>query len=255
METTFFGKQLDTARVFMGKACPMFNITARSAHPDSPLNAQHGALPSSMHVDVHMYHFRDPILSVPPANSNNSITVIFGTENAAFSPELGNGPSLARFDFAAWSNIKTASVPYYSFTLPPSGHYRDVPSYEERPNFAMFAWSHCEEVRTEYARRMIDAANSRHGLHIAAMGKCAHNDDSMGSTNECPRYEDMPNIERWNLIRGSTCTSTTMPDVMARSYKFSLVFLNADCDHWADFRLQTAWSSLRSLSHLPWLRA
>jgi hypothetical protein len=205
-------------------------------------------------ADVYLAHFRDDIpvhllqnidhRGHKRSNSTSSpIRVLYGVENAAFSPKLKDAALLQKFDYMANSNIETASIPLFSLRMPPSnGHV--VPSFQERPHFAMLAWSHCEPVRTEYAKRMLDYASSNHGVKVASMGKCLNNDstamDDLQKKGICPDYQQ----DTWEPRQlGSKCRGTSFPDMAARSYKFSLVFQNADCDYWVDLRLQTAWAS------------
>jgi hypothetical protein len=195
-------------------------------------------------ADVYLAHFREQRLNTHLLNQNNnsSIAVIWGVENAAFSPALNDGAVLRLFDYAVNSNVHTAAIPLYSIRLPPTkGH--QVPPYSDRPHFAMFAWSHCEPIRTDYAKRMMDYADKQHTLKVASMGRCVQNDATFVQLQRdglCPDYFQ----DTWDLRPlKSECRSTTFPDVAARRYKFSLVFQNADCDYWIDLRLQTAWSS------------
>lgn len=195
-------------------------------------------------ADIYMAHFRDHI-DLSKLGSNTSINILYGVENAAFSPALANANMLQHFDYTVNSNIKTAAIPMYSIkVLPPSqGHV--VPPYAARPNFAMFAWSHCEPVRTAYAKRMIDYSRDRHNLKVVSMAQCLRNDpddtlDTYQTQSVCPDYS---NTTHWEPAYRTDCGKRTMPDMAARTYKFSLVFLNADCDYWVDLRLATAWSS------------
>lgn len=201
-------------------------------------------------ADVFLTHFRDeidPSKIIGKHNNNISISVLWGLENAAFSPVLRDAGALHQFDYTMNSNIQTAAIPLYSLILPPSNGHHNVPSFDDRPDFAMFVWSHCEPVRTEYARRMMEYANMTHGLKVASMGKCLKNDPitipRIEQQKRCPDYR---NVTSWDPVpapRRRGCDPRTFPDMAARTYKFSLVFQNADCDYWVDLRLTTAWSS------------
>lgn len=203
----------------------------------------------TQNADVFMVHFRDKFdrNKLPRPNSDSSINVLWGMENAAFSNTLKDANTLKLFDYIANSNAQTASIPLYTFLLPPTTGHR-TPSFQGRPNFAMFAWSHCEPVRTEYARRMIYyTATTYNNLKVASMGNCLNNDKTtlpeIEAKNICPIYVNSTNWDPIRMEHNTKCDRRASPDMAARSYKFSMVFQNADCDSWIDFRLTTAFSS------------
>lgn len=94
---------------------------------------------------------------------------------------------------------------------------------------------------------MMRYSQSQHNLLIHSMGGCHQNDATtipeLARQRLCVDYHN----ESWPVFRQPEseppCDRRAYPDIAARSYKFSLVFQNADCDYWVDMRLQTAWSS------------
>ena len=235
-----------------------FKPTLTHVFSEDEIRASEGALKNgningtSAHVDVYMTHYRnwmprqDMLMKQQTAaRFDGSIRVLWGYENAVYSPRLTNSKILRHFDYLVNANVDVAAVPINLIRLPPNHGNHAVPPYKDRPNFAMFTWSHCELVRTEYAHRMMNYSSWKYNLNISSMGKCFKNSDGadiLQTTSDCPNYNDDTN---WHdlVIPNQECDRKSFSDVAGRSYKFILIFENADCNSWMDEKVMIGWSS------------
>ena len=162
-------------------------------------------------------HARDPHM-IPPSNA---VPWILQTnENPVYTPALSNAQFISQFkllvSYRLDSDFPAPIAPMPELTPP-------VP-FEEKHGIIMAAFSHCESVRTEYMRQLMIMKH----VTVDSYGICLHNKDGL--------------MVRYGKANGKYVFKERKM-LLARSYKFVLVFMNQDCDYFVDDRLYHALSS------------
>lgn len=91
-------------------------------------------------------------------------------------------------------------------------------SFKEKTGLVMAAFSHCEPVRTEYLRQLMQF------VKVDSYGGCHKNKNDL--------------VPRYGHVNGKSFKELKVE--MAKKYKFSLVFFNQDCDYFVDDQLDHA---------------
>ena len=129
---------------------------------------------------------------------------------------------------------RQVSVPIYTLYPPVTSAQFELPvPFEQKLGFIAEISSHCEPVRTAYVARMAIHAKTRGYGKVASMGKCNHNDETLVQLDK--KYAGdiaSQKEERRHLFVKAT-----------EKHKFSIVFMNADCDGWINMRLENGFKS------------
>ena len=155
-------------------------------------------------------HARDPY-PLPP--TKDVPWILHTQENPVYAPFLSNAHYMSQFkmlmSYHLTSDFPTTNHPLPSLLTPPA------PFNEKRGIMATF--SHCEPVRTRYMRELMKY------VKVDSYGRCVQTAQGLVG-----RYGKEFKDEKTRL---------------ARHYKFSLVFMNQDCEYFVDDRLYHALTS------------
>ncbi|XP_046848163.1 alpha-(1,3)-fucosyltransferase 10-like [Xenia sp. Carnegie-2017] len=102
-------------------------------------------------------------------------------------------------------------------------HPRPVSFSKKRKTLAVALYSHCEKVRTEYLIELMKE------IDVDSYGGCLHNTD-------LPEHIEKRNEQNFSKVSMSLIN-------LYKTYKFTLVFLNNDCDYFVDEKLFYALSA------------
>ena len=155
-------------------------------------------------------HARDPNVT-PPKESVPWI--LFTRENPVYTPALTDAKFMSKFNLLRSYRLDS-DFPDPSFFMPDLTP--PVP-FKEKSGLIFAAFSNCEPVRTEYSRQLMKF------IPVDSYGGCLKNKRGLAA-----RYDK-------NFKQHKT--------EMARTYKFTLVFFNQDCDYFVDNQLTHALSA------------
>ena len=157
---------------------------------------------------------------MPPATFTDKPWVFHCRENPAYTSVMRNQQEMSKFSYSATARLDS-DFPFPSWLGQnlTGGHgpdtLRAVVAFDDRESVPVYVTnSNCEPVRTEYQRQLMEY------VQVDSFGACLHNKDGLTK-----RYQN--NFHADNVAR-------------QRRYKFTLVFMNADCDLWVDTRLLNA---------------
>ena len=170
-------------------------------------------------ADAFIIHARDYIS--PPRKYEDKPWILHCRENPAYSPTMRDPREMAKFSYETTARLDS-DFPFPSWNngiesvngatngegpstrvLKPFSEKRKVPVYAVNSN--------CEPVRTAYQKELM-----KH-VDVDSYGRCLHNKDGLTAVYENHFHQDASKLQA--------------------SYKFTLVFMNADCDLWVDTRL------------------
>lgn len=163
-------------------------------------------------ADAFLVHARDP-QPLPPINT---VPWILQTrENPIYTPVLGDASYMSKFSYLKSYRLDS-DFPDPSVLLP--GVQPPVP-FKNKTGLVMAAFSNCETVRTEYMRQLMKF------VKVDSFGACLKNNNGLvgryGKNKQGTDFRDAKSI-------------------LARQYKFTLVFFNQDCDYFVDAQLHHA---------------
>ena len=163
-------------------------------------------------ADAFLVHARDP-LPDPPIKS---VPWILQTrENPIHTPVLNDASFMSKFSYLKSYRLDS-DFPDPSVLLP--GVAPPVP-FKNKTGLIMAAFSNCEVVRTEYMRQLMKF------VKVDSFGACLRNNNSL--------------VGRYGKNKQGT-DFRDAKSMLARQYKFNLVFFNQDCDYFVDAQLHHA---------------
>ena len=158
-------------------------------------------------------HTRDPY-PLPPKLYNNTPLILFGAENPVYTPTLYDTKFLAHFNYLCSYNLERADLYLPTFGKP---SIKPLPlPFSEKNGLVLAAFSNCETGRTAYLKELMKY------IQVDSYGACLRNKQS----NEL--------VARY----GKDFMKAKVE--LARRYKFTLVFMNQDCDYFVDAQLTHA---------------
>lgn len=167
----------------------------------------------AMEADAIIVHGRDANPFPSPEKFSHIPFILHTNENPVYTDLLKNPLFLSHFHYLISYRLDADfPMPLYAkpaLTLP-------IP-FKEKTNSVFAAFSNCETVRTAYLAQLMKF------MVVDSYGACLHNKDGLPK-----RYEKdfkQKKIE------------------MAKYYKFTLVFMNADCKYFVDDQLTHALSA------------
>ena len=163
-------------------------------------------------------HAREPdIWNLPPIE-NLAPWILQTNENPVYTPSLSDPSIMTKFNlligYRLDSDFPAPIYPMPEMTAP-------LP-FAERLGNVLAVFSKCEPVRTEYMRQLM-----KH-IQVDSYGACLKNKEGLIG------------------LYGKVDNKYVFKDhkvVLSRFYKFSLVFMNQDCDYFVDDRLYHALTS------------
>ena len=160
-------------------------------------------------------HARPPdIFNLPPAD-NTAPWIIQINENPVYTPTLYDWGIMSQFNLLISYRLDS-DFPAPVYPMP--GLDPPIP-FHERQGDVVAIFSHCEPVRTEYTRQLMRY------IQVDSYGTCLKNKNGL--------------IERYGKINDRYVFKEQKIE-LSRQYKFSLVFMNQDCDYFIDDRLYHA---------------
>ena len=163
-------------------------------------------------ADAFLVHARDP----RPDPPIKSVPWILQTrENPIYTPVLYDASFMSKFSYLKSYRLDS-DFPDPSVLLP--GVAPPVP-FKNKTGLIMAAFSNCEVVRTEYMRQLMKF------VKVDSFGACLRNNNSL--------------VGRYGKNKQGT-DFRDAKSMLARQYKFSLVFFNQDCDYFVDAQLHHA---------------
>lgn len=166
-------------------------------------------------ADAFIVHGRN--YEVPPDEYASKPWIFHCHENPAYTPVMRDEQEMSKFTYSTTARLDS------DFPMPvwwglnvtggrgPDTH-RAVVSFEDRETVPIYvASTNCEAVRTEYQKQLMEF------IDVDSYGTCLRNKDGLAK-----RDEENSSFEAFER---------------QRRYKFTLVFMNADCDLWVDTRL------------------
>ena len=150
---------------------------------------------------------------IPPTIYKNLTWILHSNENPTNAPKFRDTTFMGQFNFSATYRLDS-DFPCPEFVKPKL----DPPvPFSERKGLVIVAYSNCEPVRTRYIAELM-----KH-IQVDSYGKCLKNKDGLVKRN----VKD----SRQTLIK------------LQRSYKFAIVFPNADCDYYLTEKIYGALSA------------
>ena len=155
-------------------------------------------------------HARDT-RSLPPSSA---VPWILQTnENPVYTPKMRYSRFMAQFQLLVSYRLDSD----FPAPIHPMPDLSPPVPFGEKYGCIMAVFSHCEKVRSAYMKHLMEY------ITVDSFGTCLHNKDGLTA-----RYE--PGFKQHKMD-------------LARHYKFTLVFMNQDCDYFVDDRLYHALSS------------
>ena len=147
--------------------------------------------------------------------------ILHSNESPKFAPALSSAKIMAKFNFYLSYRLDSD----FSLSLFPKPLLRPlpVPFAKKRETLAAALYSHCEAVRTEYLVQLMQE------IDIDSYGSCLHNTD-------LPDHIGPRDQQRFSSISKPLLN-------LYKTYKFTIVFMNSDCDYFVDEKLHYALSA------------
>ena len=195
----FFGK----------KKIPPYSETAKACPNNCFVTTDHKYADQA---DAFIVHARDYVS--PVSKYKHKPWVLHCRENPAYSPKMRDSKEMAKFSYETTARLDS-DFPFPSWrgvTTEGNGPSTYVKPFSAKRNVPIYASnSNCESVRTEYQKKLMKYVG------IDSYGSCLHNKDGLKKIYS-------KNFHKANAD-------------LQKEYKFTLVFMNADCDSWVDTRL------------------
>ena len=195
----FFGK----------KKIPPYSETAKACPNNCFVTTDHKYADQA---DAFIVHARDYVS--PVSKYKHKPWVLHCRENPAYSPKMRDSKEMAKFSYETTARLDS-DFPFPSWrgvTTEGNGPSTYVKPFSAKRNVPIYASnSNCESVRTEYQKELMKYVG------IDSYGSCLHNKDGLKKIYS-------KNFHKANAD-------------LQKEYKFTLVFMNADCDSWVDTRL------------------
>lgn len=163
-------------------------------------------------------HAREPDIRNLPPLEHLAPWILQTNENPVYTPSLSNRHLMSKFNLLISYRLDSDfPAPIY-----PMPELTPAVPFEKRLGDVLAVFSKCEPVRTEYMRQLMKY------ISVDSYGYCLKNKDGLiglyGKVNDKYVFKDHKLI-------------------LSRYYKFSLVFMNQDCDYFVDDRLYHALTS------------
>lgn len=210
--TTVFGRQVKAndnntwPYFYTGDLCPA----------KCTLTTDHGMINEASAIIIHA---RD-INEMPPQDKirrKNIRWILHSNESPKFTPALNSAKIMAKFNF--YLSYRLDSDFSLSLFSKPLLKPLPVPFKKKRKTLAVALYSHCEDVRTQYLIELMQE------IEVDSYGTCLHNTDLPEDIG--PRH-----LQRFSNLSN-----------LYRTYKFTIVFMNSDCDYFVDEKLFYALSA------------
>ena len=160
-----------------------------------------------------VFHARDFSLDdLPPRKFRNLSWILQSHENPVYTPVLKDPEVMSKFNYYVSYRLDS-DFPAPEFIKPRLD--RPLP-FEEKTKLVLAVYSNCEGLRTHYMGEL------RNHIKIDFYGSCLRTHKFLKRTS------DENDTKLYNLLR---------------SYKFTLVFPNADCDYYITEKMYNALSS------------
>lgn len=156
-------------------------------------------------------HARDSEMTPP---SESVPWILYTQENPVYTPVLRNAKFMSKFKMLSSYRLDS-DFPDPSYTMPELT--APIP-FKKKTGFIFAVFSHCEDVRTEYLKQLMQF------VQVDSYGKCLRNKKDL--------------VERYGSVKGKNFKQ--LKTELARKYKFTLVFFNQDCDYFVDDQLSHA---------------
>jgi len=165
-------------------------------------------------ADGFVVHARDPHM-IPSTHSTPWI--LFTRENPVYTPALRNANFMSKFNLLRSYRLDS-DFPDPAYRMP--GFTPPVP-FKEKSGLIFAAFSNCEPVRTEYMRQLMKF------VQVHSYGRCLKNKNDLVARSGSANGKDFKQLKTEK----------------AKTYKFTLVFFNQDCDYFVDDQLNHALSA------------
>ena len=213
--TTVFGRQVKANAntwpyFYTGDLCPAKCI----------LTTDHGMINEASAIIIHA---RD-INEMPPQDKirrKNIRWILHSNESPNFTPALNSAKIMRKFNF--YLSYRLDSDFSLSLFSKPLLKPFPVPFKKKRKTLAVALYSHCEDVRTEYLIELMQE------IEVDSYGSCLHNTDL--PEDIAPRH-----LQRFSNLSNPLIN-------LYKTYKFTIVFMNSDCDYFVDEKLFYALSA------------
>jgi hypothetical protein len=165
-------------------------------------------------ADAFIVHGRD---YVSPGNHTDKPWIFHSHENPAYTPVMRDELEMSKFTYSSTARLDSDfPIPVWWGLNITGGRgpdtQRAVVSFKDRNTVPIYvASSNCEPVRTEYQKQLMEF------IDIDSYGECLRNKYDLTKRYEKNFFADAFELQR--------------------QYKFTLVFMNADCELWVDTRL------------------
>ena len=214
--TTVFGRQV---RVGDRYTWPYFYI-GNSCPVKCTLTTDHSLLNKASAIVIHARNIEE--MPQPDKIRHRNIRwILHSNESPKFTPALMSAKQMAKFNF--YLSYRLDSDFPFSMFPKPLLQPLPVPFSKKRKTLAAALYSHCEAARTEYLIQLM------HEIEIDSYGSCLHNTDlpeNIGARDQ----QSFSNL------------STSLLNLY-KTYKFTIVFMNSDCDYFVDEKLFYALSA------------
>ena len=214
--TTVFGRQVNPGDkytwpyFYTGDLCPV----------KCTLTTDHSMIDDASAIVIHARNIDE----MPPQDKTrrkNIRWILHSNESPRFTPALGSEKLMGKFNF--YLSYRLDSDFPLSLFPKPLLQPLPVPFHKKRKTLAAALYSHCEAVRTEYLIQLMQE------IEIDSYGSCLHNTD-------LPEYIGARDEQRFSNVSNALLN-------LYKTYKFTIVFMNSDCDYFVDEKLYYALSA------------
>ena len=184
------------------------------------LTTDHSMIDEASAIVIHARNIDE----MPPQDKirrKNIRWILHSNESPKFTSVLSSAKIMAKFNF--YLSYRLDSDFTLSLFPKPLLEPLPVPFKKKRQTLAAALYSHCEAVRTEYLIELMQE------IEIDSYGSCLHNTDR-------PEYLAPRDNQRFSKLSNPLIN-------LYRSYKFTIVFMNSDCDYFVDEKLFYALSA------------
>ena len=214
--TTVFGKQVKAGDKY---TWPYFYID-NTCPVKCTLTTDHSLVNEASAIVIHARN----IVEMPQQDKirrKNIRWILHSNESPKFTPALMSEKLMAKFNF--YLSYRLDSDFPLSLFPKPLLLPLPVPFSKKRRTLAAALYSHCETARTEYLIQLMQE------IEIDSYGSCLHNTDLPGTMG--PRDQQHFSNVSTSLLN------------LYKTYKFTIVFMNSDCDYFVDEKLFYALSA------------
>ena len=214
--TTVFGRQVNAND---NTTWPFF-YTGDECPAKCTLTTDHGMINKASAIIIHARDI-DKMPSQDKIQRKNVRWILHSNESPKFTPALNSAKIMAKFNF--YLSYRPDSDFLLSLFSKPLLRPLPVPFTKKRKTLAVALYSHCEDVRTEYLIALMKE------MEVDSYGSCLHNTD-------LPKDIGPRNMQRFSNISKHFIN-------LYKTYKFTIVFMNSDCDYFVDEKLFYALSA------------